>query len=140
MTATATAPTLLEIPHLFFMGQDRLKGPFPPELLAPDYQAEVAGFPPMDAEGHAAFARVFYAAFPDIHHTLDEVVATDDGAAVRFTLRGTHTGDFMGIAPTGRAITVSAIVLLAIADGRVARLRAIFDRFGLMQQIGVIPA
>jgi len=63
----------------------------------------------------------------------------DDGVAVRFTLRGTHTGDFMGMPPTGRAITVQAIVLLTVADGRVTHLRAIFDRFGLMQQLGVIP-
>jgi predicted ester cyclase len=94
----------------------------------------------MDAAGHEAFARAFYAGFPDIHHTLDEVHATDGGAAVRFTLRGTHTRPFMGIPPTGRAIEVSAIALLTFAGGRVAHLRAVFDRFGLMQQIGVIPA
>jgi predicted ester cyclase len=139
MTDTLAAPTALEIPALFFHGQDRLKGPFPPELLAADYRGEVAGLPPMDAASHAAFARAFYAGFPDIHHVLDEVVATGDGAAVRFTLLGTHTADFMGIPPTGRSISVPAIALLTIRDGRVAHLRAIFDRFGLMQQIGVIP-
>jgi predicted ester cyclase len=55
-------------------------------------------------------------------------------------LRGTHTGDFMGMPPTGRAVTVQAIALLSVADGRVTHLRAIFDRFGLMQQLGVIPS
>jgi steroid delta-isomerase-like uncharacterized protein len=134
-----TEPSLRDLAKRFFEGQDRLKGPIPPELLAPEYHAEIAGFPPMDAAGHAGFGQAFYAAFPDLHHTLDEVRATDDGAAVRFTLRGTHTADFMGLPPTGRAITVPAIVLLSVADGQVTHLRAIFDRFGLMQQLGVIP-
>ena len=132
--------TLRDLPERFFHGQDRLKGPLPPELLAPGYRAEIAGVPPMDAAGHAGFGQAFYAAFPDIYHTIDEARVTEDGVDVRFTLRGTHTADFMGLPPTGRAITVSAIVLLDVADGRVTRLRAIFDRFGLMQQLGVIPA
>jgi predicted ester cyclase len=140
MTATVAETSVLEIAEMFFAGQDRLKGPFPPELIAPGYRGEVAGYPPMDADGHAAFARVFYAAFPDIRHTFDEIVATEDGAAVRFTLRGTHTADFMGIPPAGRAIAVPAVALLTIVNGRVTHLRAMFDRFALMQQLGVIPA
>jgi predicted ester cyclase len=132
--------TLQSIPERFFKGQDRLKGPIPGDVLAPEYRAEIAGFPPLDAAGHGGFAQAFYAGFPDIYHTLDEVRTTDDGVAVRFTLRGTHTGDFMGMPPTGRAVTVQAIALLSVADGRVTHLRAIFDRFGLMQQLGVIPS
>ena len=131
--------TTRDIAELFFKGQDRLKGPIPAELTAPEYRAEIAGFPPMDAAGHAGFGQAFYAGFPDLYHTLDEVRPTDDGVDVRFTLRGTHTGDFMGIPPTGRAIAVSAIALLSVADGRVTHLRAIFDRFGLLQQLGAIP-
>ena len=130
---------LHDLAERFFHGQDRLKGPLPPELLTPDYRAEIAGFPPMDAVGHGGFGQTFYAAFPDLHHTIDEVRATDDGAVVRFTVRGTHTDDFMGLPPTGRAIEVTAIVLLTLDGGRVRQLRAIFDRFGLLQQLGVIP-
>ena len=128
-----------ELAERFFKGQDHLKGPVPSELVAPGYRAEIVGFPPMDAAGHGAFGQAFYTGFPDIYHTIDEARATDDGIAVRFTLRGTHSGSFMGIPPTNRPITVSAMVLLSIANGQVTHLRAIFDQLGLMQQLGVVP-
>src|SRR6185295_16062535 len=104
-----------DLPTRFFKGQDALKGPLPSELCAPTYRAEIAGFPVMDAAAHAEFGRAFYAAFPDIFHTIDEVRPTDQGFAVRFTLRGTHTAPFMGIPATNRSITVPAIVLMRVA-------------------------
>ncbi|MBS1914167.1 MAG: ester cyclase [Bacteroidetes bacterium] len=124
----------------FFKGQDERKGLLVPELCAPNYQANIVGFPTMDAANHGAFGQAFYAGFPDIYHTIDEARATDDGIAVRFTLRGTHTGLFMGIPATGNTVTVPAMVLLSITDGQVTDLRAMFDRLGMMQQIGVIPS
>jgi hypothetical protein len=130
---------LPELPDRFFKGQDRLKGPLPPELIAPGYLAEIVGFPPMDEAGHGAFGQAFYAGFPDLYHTIDEVRITDDGVAVRFTLRGTHTGSFMGIPPTNCAAAVSAMVLLSVANDRVTHLRGIFDQLGLMKQLGLVP-
>jgi predicted ester cyclase len=127
---------LRELPERFFKGQDRLKGPLPPELVAPGYRAEIVGFPSMDAAGHDAFGQAFYTGFPDIFHTIDDVRTTHDGVAVRFTLRGTNTGSFMGWPPTNRYITVSAIALLSVANGQVTQLHAIFDQLGLMQQLG----
>ena len=59
---------------------------------------------------------------------------------VRFTLRGSHTGDFMGIPATGKSIEVSAIAILAFVNGKVAQLNAQFDQLGMMQQLGVISA
>lgn len=124
----------------FFKGQDELKGLLKPELCAPTYVAEIVGFPPMDAAGHGEFGRAFYAAFPDIYHTIDEALSTDDGIVVRFTLRGTHKAPFMGIPATNRVITVSAIVLLTVVNGQVTHLRAIFDQLGMMRQLGVVPS
>jgi|SRR5690349_9780708 len=135
---TPTTLSIRDIPERFFKGQDELKGPIPADVLAPSYRAEIAGFPAMDAAGHAAFGQAFYAGFPDIYHTLDEILETSDGVAVRFTLRGTNTGSFMGIPATNRPIVVSAIVLLTVVDGRVTHLRAIFDQMGLMRQLGVV--
>ena len=57
---------------------------------------------------------------------------------VRFTLRGSHTGDFMGIPATGKSIEVSAIAILAFVDGKVAQLNAQFDQLGMMQQLSLI--
>ena len=87
---------------------------------------------------HQGFAQAFYGGFPDIFHTVDEVVADGDRVAVRFTLRGTHTGDFMGIPATNRGVEVGAVVMMRIEDGKVAELHAQFDQFGLMRQLGVI--
>jgi steroid delta-isomerase-like uncharacterized protein len=124
----------------FFMEQDRRKGPLSPELVTSDYTAVIGSNPPMDREGHSAFGRVFYAGFPDLYHTIDDVIVDGDRAAVRFTLRGTHTGDFMGIPATGRQIEVSAIVIHHIVDGKITRLSAQFDQLGMLQQLGIIPA
>lgn len=124
----------------FFKEQDRLKGGPADELCAPNYTAHIGGNPPMNLEGHKQFARIFYAAFPDLGHTIDDTITEGDKVVVRFTARGTHTGNFMGIPATGKSITVGAIVILRIVNGKVAELRAQFDQMGMMQQLGVIPA
>jgi predicted ester cyclase len=123
----------------FFHGQDRLGGIIPPELCAPSYRAEIVGFPGMDAAAHGEFGKAWYAAFPDIKHVIDEARPTDAGIVVRFTANGTHTGAFMGIPPTQRQISVPAFVILTVENGKVTRLRAMFDQIGLMRQLGVLP-
>jgi len=126
------------IPQRFFKGQDDLKGPIPADLVAATYRAEIVGFPPMDAAAHADFGRAFYAGFPDLYHIIDEVIEGQPHVTTRFTLRGTHAAPFMGIPPTGRSVVVSAVVILTVEDGRVTRLRGIFDQLGLLRQIGVV--
>ena len=131
-------PTLTDLPTAFFLGQDELRGPLVPELVAPDYRAEIVGFPPMDAEGHGHFGRAFYAAFPDLRHRIDAVVVEEPQVAVRFTLLGTQTGDFLEVPATGRPVEVVASAFLTVADGRVTHLRAQFDQLGLLRQIGAV--
>jgi predicted ester cyclase len=134
-----TTANAREFAERFFKGQDRLKGELVPELVAPEYQADIAGFPSMDAAGHGGFGQAFYAGFPNIFHTIDEAWPSQQGIAVHFTLRGTHTGPFMGIPATGKAIEVTAVVLLTIANGKVTHLRGIFNQFGLLRQLGAVP-
>jgi steroid delta-isomerase-like uncharacterized protein len=128
-----------ELGRLFFKEQDRLRGGPAPELCAPSYRARIGSNPPMDRAGHEGFARAFYAAFPDVHHEVEEVLADTRGAAVRFVLHGTHSGTFFGIPPSGRPIQVPAQALLHVEDGQVATLTAVFDEAGLLRQIGVLP-
>ena len=71
---------------------------------------------------------------------MTEVIEAPGHAITRFTLRGTQTAPFMGIPPTGRAITVSAIAILTVDNGKVTHLRAIFDQLGLLRQLGVVPS
>jgi steroid delta-isomerase-like uncharacterized protein len=121
----------------FFEAQDRLKGGPDPLLCCTGYAAHIMGNAPLDLAGHQAFARHFYEAFPDLRHEFDEVLADGDRVAVWITLRGTQTGDFLGIPATGKAVSIPMSALLYLADGRVARLHGLFDQPGLMRQLGV---
>lgn len=122
----------------FFASQDQRRAGPDPALVHASYTAEIGGNPPMDLAGHDGFARGFYAGFPDIMHSVDEVIPGERGVALRFTLRGTHTGDFFGIPATGRAVTIRANILLHTKEGRIARLQGIFDEAGLLRQLGVV--
>lgn len=137
---TTATDSLCALGRRFFEEQDRLRGGPAPDLCAPDYVAVLGGNPPTSREGHEAFARAFYAAFPDISHHIEDVFADRDRVAVRFVLRGTHTGSLFGVPPTGRAVTIAANVLMRVSNGRVSQLAGIFDEAGMLRQIGVLQA
>lgn len=123
----------------FFEEQDRLKGGPAPNLCASNYQATLGGNPPVDRAGHEQFAKAFYAAFDGIHHTIEDVFATDEHVGVRFALTGTHTGDFFGIPATGATIRIVANIIMHVSDGKVTRLFGVFDEAGMLRQMGVLP-
>lgn len=123
----------------FFAEQDRLRGGPAEELCAPSYTAQIGVNPPMSLAGHQQFAAMFYSAFPDIRHVIEDTVAERDKVTVRFTLHGTHGGYFMGLPATGRMIAVPAIAILRVAEGKVTELRAVFDQMGMMRQLGAAP-
>ena len=81
----------------------------------------------------------FHAAFPDPTATVEDVVAEGDDVVVRVTLAGTHEGEFMDTAPTGRRMTATAIVIHRIADGKVAERWTMFDVLGIRRQLGAAP-
>jgi predicted ester cyclase len=125
----------------FFAEQDRLRGGPAAELCASGYTAHLAGGAPMDLAGHQAFSAGFYAGFPDLRHQVDLTLADGERAAVRFTLFGTHTGEFLGMPPTGRPIRVTANVCMAIDGGRVQELWGEVNMLSLMRQLtGEAPA
>lgn len=128
-----------QIARLFFQEQDRLKGGPADNLCAPGYTAQIGGNPPTELTGHQHFAQMFYAAFPDMYHVVEDTVADVDAVMARFTIYGTHTHDFMGIPATGRSVTIRAMALFEIVDGKVARLHGQFDQMGMLQQLGVVP-
>jgi predicted ester cyclase len=124
----------------FYKEQDRLKGKLLKALIAPNYTASINGGPPITADGHEEMAAMFWAAFPDIEQTVEETVAEGNKVAVRFTLRATHTGNFMGTPPTGKQIVVSGMGILCLVDDQVAEFREELDMMGLMQQVGAMSA
>jgi predicted ester cyclase len=123
----------------FFMEQDRRKGPLDSEICAPEYVAKISSNPPLDLDGHSQFGLAFYAGFPDLYHTIEDTFADGDKVCVRFTVRGTHTGEFLNIPATGRSIQVSAIVMMDFDNGKIKQLHGQFDQVGMMQQLGVVP-
>jgi steroid delta-isomerase-like uncharacterized protein len=111
------------------------------ELFAADAGFHFPGNPrAMDREGLKQTSLLFHSAFPDQHTSLGDLFADGDRVAARFAFRGTHQGDFQGIPPTGRAVTMDGMGIWQIADGKIAEHWVQFDALGLMQQIGAIPS
>jgi predicted ester cyclase len=80
----------------------------------------------------------FYAAFPDMSVTIEEIVAEGDKVSVRVTYRGTHRGEFIGIAPTGNKINITNATTLRISGGKFVEGWNVMD-IRLMQQLGAMP-
>ena len=78
-------------------------------------------------------------AYSDAQITVDEQIADGDKVATRWTARGKHDGDLMGVAPTGKQVKVSGLTLSRLANGKVIEDYTNWDTFGMMQQLGVVP-
>jgi predicted ester cyclase len=110
------------------------------ELLGPEFSAFFGSNPPMDADEWLGMGAMFYAAFSDGKHTFHEIYESGDHVFARGSFSGTHTGDFMGMSPTGKEISVSEMNFDRFADGKLVEHRGEADMVGLMQQLGAIPA
>lgn len=110
------------------------------ELNAPDVINHGAppGLPP-GVEGSKAYLGMFISAFPDTQMTIEDQIAEGDKVLTRWTARGTHTGELMGIPATGKQVTVTGLDLSRIAGGKVVEAWGEFDQMGMMQQLGVVP-
>lgn len=107
------------------------------EVLADDL-AEHSLFPGQ-ATGRESFTRRFTlvrTAFPDATMTVEDAMADGDKVICRWTLRGTHTGPFASLPPTGRSVEISGINIARIAGGKIVEHWASFDHLGLLQQLG----
>jgi steroid delta-isomerase-like uncharacterized protein len=93
---------------------------------------------PPYAAHERAFVPVVRAAFPDSHHTIEDLIAEGDRVVTRFTWTGTHRGEFLGIAATGRPISIGGIWIHRLADGRIVEGRewGHLDWLGVLQQLG----
>ena len=82
----------------------------------------------------------FVTGFPDLRFTVEDMVAENDKVAVSWTISGTHKGEFRGISPTGKKVSVEGITINHIADGKIMDSYVSPDYLGLLQQLGVAPA
>ena len=94
---------------------------------------------PQGLEGQKQFIATFRTAFPDVQFTIEDMIAEGDKMVGRVTFRGTHTGELMGIHPTGKKVTVEGIDIIRFADGKAVENWYSGDTLGLMQQLGAVP-
>lgn len=97
----------------------------------------------LDAEGPEGLknvVRTFRSSFPDLDVTIDDLVTQDDTVALRYTIEGTHQGDFLGIPPTGTEIEAHAMTMVRFEGGRAVEEWVLYDVLGMMQQFGIAPA
>jgi len=112
------------------------------DLFSPDYRFYRPASPePLNRDGYKRVSRAYQGvAFPDWSCTVEEVIAEDDKVVTRVILRGTHKGDFLGIPPTGKTISVAGVSIFRIAHGKIAEHWVQSDAVGLMRQLGFDPA
>ena len=111
------------------------------ELLAEDF-VQHSTWEPSNIRGREEFklqVADFHDAFPDLEGTVDEVIADGDRVANRFTMRGTHEGEFMDIEPTGNAVELKGTIFAHVEDGKITERWVVDDILGFLQQLGEIP-
>ncbi len=92
-----------------------------------------------DLEGYKQWVSMTHAGLSNLHSTIEDLIAEGDKVASRWTASGTHQGELMGIAPTGKQVTVTGISIDRIVGGKIAEEWGEMDMLGMMQQLGVIP-
>ena len=87
------------------------------------------------------FMGEFRQAFPEFHSTIEDQIAEGDKVVTRWTMRGTHQGEFRGLAPSGKRITVTGIGIFRFSEeGKVVEIWDNFDQLGMIQRLGAIPS
>jgi predicted ester cyclase len=109
------------------------------EIFHPSYQFNLPGIPgPLSLGATTNFYKSLYQGFPDLKHNIIEQVAARDKVVSRWVATGTHTGHFMGVAPTGKKVEYSGINVYTIDNGKFALSNVNWDLLSLFHQIGAV--
>ena len=110
------------------------------ELLAPDifFNYTRPGVKP-NREAYKQEVNSYLIGFPDLQYTIEDIIAEGNKVAVRYVGRGTHKGEFWGIAPTGKKVTMRGISIIRIEGGKIVEEWVYNDYMGLTYQFGVMP-
>lgn len=112
------------------------------QFYAPGFVADYRPYAPV-REGHAAIRGMVeraWAAFPDYHEELHEVIAEGSVVVARFTVSGTQSGQWGILPPTGKRVEFDEIVILELRDGKVVRQRGVADNLTALGQLGILAA
>jgi steroid delta-isomerase-like uncharacterized protein len=85
------------------------------------------------------FVGLFLGAFPENHTDVDQLTAEGDRVVARHTHHGVHGGEFMGIPPTGKSVSIVGIEEFRVADGKVVEFWHQDDLLSLLMQLGAVP-
>jgi steroid delta-isomerase-like uncharacterized protein len=111
-----------------------------PPLLAPGFiRHDLTGLFDEIKEGEGIvqdFLQVMIKGFPDMQFQEDDIIATDSRLSMRYTIFGTHDGDFFGVPPTGKKVTINAVIINDFKDGKISEAWQLIDFGGLFRQIG----
>jgi predicted ester cyclase len=113
------------------------------QLRAPNAMGTGLGEGNTKAQGAAEFTVFFLnlrGTFPDLHVSIEDILAEGDKVAVRFSVEGTHGGAALGVTPTGRKVRFSGMTIARIAAGKIVEGWNNLDQLGLLTQIGALPA
>ncbi len=113
------------------------------EFFAPtfvNHSAFQLGMTGGDLEHVKQFLSMVMQSFPDLHYTVEDLIAEGDKIVTRLTLTGTQQGAFMGITSTGKHATISDFEIFRITNGKAVECWVQVDFLGLLQQLGVVPA
>lgn len=109
-------------------------------LCTGDYLCHFPGNPdPLDLATHKTASRIFYSAFPDFGHRIEDVFASGNRGVIRAKGSGTHRGNILGIEPSGKKVEITVIFIFRFEDGRIAEAWGEADLFGLLYQVGALP-
>jgi steroid delta-isomerase-like uncharacterized protein len=112
------------------------------EIISPSHALQapnVAG----SAVGPEAYKRqttLFLTGYPDLHWTIEDMIAEDDKVVACWTISGTHRGDFMGVPATNKKVSVDGMTIHHISNGKIMDSYSNWDALGMMQQLGAVPA
>jgi steroid delta-isomerase-like uncharacterized protein len=81
----------------------------------------------------------FRDSFPDLEGSLEDQTAEGDKVVNRYTGRGTHRGEFLGVGPTGREVELSGVTIFRLRGGKIVEGWDFYDGLGLLRQLGAMP-
>ncbi|MBI4788257.1 MAG: ester cyclase [Chloroflexi bacterium] len=112
------------------------------EICVPNYVSHSPGNPPgipNNRDGLRQIIMMYRNAVPDIHFTIEDIMAEGDKVVCRWSSTGTHKGELLGIPATNKRATVTGTDITRCENGKLAEGWGVFDQLGLLQQLGVIP-
>jgi steroid delta-isomerase-like uncharacterized protein len=110
------------------------------EIIAPNFVAHDPQVPSEDGPQGAVEGTQVFRDAAEARWEVQELFSTDDRVVARWIGTGTHSGELMGVAPSGNSLNVDAISIFRVADGKLAEEWTVWDTLGLLQQIGAVPS